>query len=152
MMNYKEQQAYIAQVYERVFKHQETGTEEEITKKIAAKVSHFFAPKYEQWSNNIYYDYQAFLKHVGEVNTRSSADFSVAFLSSTRQEQTNIVTVRCVVTDSATGDFLSGVVSAWAFTDHKKMIWCKEVLFDTLASDDCGESQDPTSWEADVKV
>lgn len=151
-MNKGDQQAYITEVYQKVFKDKETGSKSEIKSKIEAKVSKYFAPVYEQWSNNIHYTYNDFLCHVNEVNARGDADFAVEFLSSNVQGQANLVVVRTVVTDSSTGDFLSGVMSTWAFTNDCKMIWCKEVLFAALESDDCGDNQDPRKWQWDVKV
>jgi len=147
-----DQQAYITEVYQQVFKNKETGSESEIKSKIEAKVSKYFAPVYEQWSNNIHYTYESFLSHVNEVNSRSDADFAIEFLSCTVQGDSNIVVVRTVVADTASNAFLSGVLSTWAFTKDRKMLWCKEVLFDTIESDTCGESQDPKNWKPDVTV
>lgn len=151
-MNPEQQQAYLTEVYQKVFKDKETGSDAEIAQKIEAKVARYFAPVYEQWSNNLHYNYEAFIGHVSEVNSRSDADFAIEFLSFARRGEAQVVTVRTVVTDTASGDFLSGVVSSWAFNEQQKMLWCKETLFDTRETDGYGEDQDPRDWPYDVKL
>jgi len=155
-MNSQQQRAFIAEVYQKVYKDQVSGTDAEIEAAIETKKKKYFAPDYEQWSNYTYYNFSIYSCHLEEVNARSEANFALKFLSQTINELgLNEVTSRAVITDAATGDFLSGVISCWTFSDDRKMISCRETLFDPPTDDsqpDCGENQDPTKWGADVRI
>lgn len=156
----EQQNRFIAQVYEIVFKRKETGSDEEIAAKILAKVSQFFTSDYRQDSNDVAFDYNQFVCHVGDVNSRPDANFAIQFLAnSTSKDGLNQVITRTVVTDAASGKGLSIVLSCWEFNNEPKLVRNRETLSDPsdptssdYEADPCGSLVDPTKWVADVNV
>ena len=90
--------------------------------------------------------------HLEDVNSRGDANFAIEFLGSGENRSGDYVVTRTVVTDSASGDFESCVLSYWVIGQDKKLASCKEVLIGTLDSESCGDNQDPRDWPSVVTV
>ena len=156
----EQQNRFIAQVYEIVFKRKETGSDEEVAVKIRSKVSQFFSSDYRQDSNDVTFDYDQFVCHVGDVNSRSDANFGIQFLANgTSKDGLNQVVTRTVVTDAASGKALSIVLSCWEFNDEPKLVRNRETLADPsdpsspdYEADPCGSLVDAAEWVADVEI
>lgn len=151
-MNIESQKQYLTSVYRDVFQKQETGSVEEIDTKIRKKVGDFFAPTYQQTSNTLSYNYETFICHLKQVNSRGEANFAIKFLSHETGNGQNRVLVRVVVTSQEDHSFESGVLSYWTFSDNGKLQSCFESLFSISDDDGCGDNEDPTTWKYDVKV
>lgn len=152
-MTETQQNNFVTQVYKVLFQQQETGTEQEIKDKIKAKAGQILDPGYTQRSNTLYYDYEAFLCHLYQVNSRSMASFAISFLLNQRlSDGSNQVLSRTVVSSQEDQTFESGVVSLWTFSDEGKLISCRETLFDISDADGCGVVENPMDWTADVRI